>query len=85
MLLRLGWGGQVGIHHAGVTHLLLLGLRLGEVEGLDPLVRGSSHGSEVCGGGGQVDAPGFVRRSLVHHLLLGRGHTGGRQSVLGLD
>ena len=84
MLLRLGRGGQVRIHHAGVGHLLL-SLGLGEVEGLDPLVRGSSHGREVSGGGGQVDAPGFVRRRLVHHLLLGGGHAGGGEGVLGLD
>ena len=37
VLLRLGRGGQVRIHHARVAHLLL-GLRLREVERLDPLV-----------------------------------------------
>ena len=72
VLLRLRGGGQVRIavlDHVGVTHLLLL--RLGEVEGLDPLVRGSPHGGEVGGGGGEVDASRLVGRRLVHHLLGG--------------
>ena len=85
MLLGLGRGGEVGVHQAGVAHLLLGLLGLGEVEGLDPLVGGASHGSEVGGGGGEVEAAGLVGGGLVHHLLLlGRGHPGGGEGVLGL-
>ena len=85
VLLRLGGCRQVRVavlDHVGVTHLL--GLRLGEVEGLYPLVRGPPHGSEVCGRGGKVDPPGLVRGGLVYHLV-GRGDAGGREGVLGLD
>ena len=85
VLLRLRGGGQVRIavlDHVGVTHLLLL--RLGEVEGLDPLVRGSPHGGEVGGGGGEVGPPGLVRRGLVHDLVRG-GEAWRGEGVLGLD
>jgi len=72
-------GGEVGVVAAHLIHRLLD--RLGEVEGLVPLVGGPPHSRQVSWGRRQHHHAGFDRRGLMLHLLGRRRHSRRRKGV----